>query len=97
MNHNAVLKFTALDFEAEAFEKDKASAQNEIDKCDLLIKRYKDKADELAKDRELSKKQSELTGDVDAINIIKNRDAFEIKMSFATTTNGTTAYVTLPI
>lgn len=39
MEHNAVLKFTALDSEAEAFEKDKASAQNEIDECDLLIKR----------------------------------------------------------
>jgi hypothetical protein len=50
MDHNAVLKFTALDFEAEAFEKAKASAQNEIDECDLLIKRYKDKADELAKE-----------------------------------------------
>ena len=48
MDYNALLKFTALDFEAEAFEKAKASAQNEIDGCDLLIKRYKDKADELA-------------------------------------------------
>ncbi|MFL6390704.1 MAG: hypothetical protein ACJ71E_01455 [Nitrososphaeraceae archaeon] len=71
MDHNAVLKFTALDSEAEAFEKDKASAQNEIDECDLLIKRYKYKADELAKESYL-KKQSELTGDVGAINIIKN-------------------------
>ncbi|MFL6452616.1 MAG: hypothetical protein ACJ71L_01265 [Nitrososphaeraceae archaeon] len=72
MDHNAVLKFTALDSEAEAFEKDKASAQNEIDECDLLmIKRYKDKADELAKESYL-KKQSELIGDVGAINIIKN-------------------------
>ncbi|MFL6358428.1 MAG: hypothetical protein ACJ72V_03670 [Nitrososphaeraceae archaeon] len=71
MDHNAVLKFTALDSEAEAFEKYKASAQNEIDECDLLIKRYKDKADELAKVSYL-KKQSELTGDVGAINIIKN-------------------------
>ena len=56
MDHNAVLKFTALDFEAEAFEKAKASAQNEIDECDLLmIKRYKDKADELAKESYLKK------------------------------------------
>ena len=55
MDHIAVLKFTALDFETEAFEKAEASAQNEIDECDLLIKRYKDKADELAKESYLKK------------------------------------------
>jgi len=39
MDYNALLKFTALDFEAEAFEKAKASAQNEIDECDLQLPR----------------------------------------------------------
>jgi hypothetical protein len=63
-------------FEAQVFEKAKASAQNEIDERDKLIKRYKEKVEEQAK--QLSKKQSELKGDVGEVNLLKKlKDAFE--------------------